>query len=415
MLFVLFLSVSGGAGAPERSKRQAPSINVHQIPKTGFSCTGKKQGDYYADPETNCQVYHVCVPGMYNKMSLISFVCPNGTIFNQASRVCTPYDRVDCKLATKFYGNVHGNLNNGDSGYGSDSDFDNYVPQPPRAAASPPARAPSARQQPPAQSSRNTIPPPPPQEAPAPQRTPTRFRTGTSQFRQPQARPAQTPPQPATAPPPPPPARQPVRAPVPAIRPPIPVPGARPAPAVIRPAVQTTPPPTSARPTVRSAVSTSTSGYTYEYEYEYDYEDETPEQPAAGTGRRKRDASAAYIDYYEEREDLDLEREPKDTKFTCKDKVAGGVYSDIETDCEMFHICIPLSKLKMVDYKLYCANGKGFDQETGSCREKSEFKCEKAQSFYLFDKLNQSMLGKKPIYKKSSYTKSKKSSISNKE
>lgn len=31
------------------------------MPETSFSCRNKIIGSYYADPETDCQVFHVCV------------------------------------------------------------------------------------------------------------------------------------------------------------------------------------------------------------------------------------------------------------------------------------------------------------------------------------------------------------------
>ena len=44
-----------------------------------FSCEGRSYG-YYADPTTNCQVFHICLGDGDIKWS---FLCPNQTIFNQ--------------------------------------------------------------------------------------------------------------------------------------------------------------------------------------------------------------------------------------------------------------------------------------------------------------------------------------------
>ena len=46
---------------------------------------------YYADPEMQCQGYHVCLssqfmPGIADRK--MSFLCPNGTIFSQALFTC---------------------------------------------------------------------------------------------------------------------------------------------------------------------------------------------------------------------------------------------------------------------------------------------------------------------------------------
>ena len=45
-------------------------------------------GGFYADPETSCQVYHVCVQDDQENLLPISFLCPNGTIFNQEIFTC---------------------------------------------------------------------------------------------------------------------------------------------------------------------------------------------------------------------------------------------------------------------------------------------------------------------------------------
>ena len=46
---------------------------------------------YYSDPETGCQLYHVCHQG--NKFSQL---CPNGTIFDQGQFACSNWRKVDC-------------------------------------------------------------------------------------------------------------------------------------------------------------------------------------------------------------------------------------------------------------------------------------------------------------------------------
>lgn len=324
-------------------------------------------------------------------MALMSFVCPNGTIFSQATRVCTPYERVDCSLTDKFYENVHGSANSRRPDF--ENEFDNYVPQPPPREPVAPREPP---QQPrPATRARNTpAPPTPPREIPAQPPRNTRFRSGASQFRGQQGAPATTvaPARPSTT-------SVPVR-----VAPARPAPPAFRPPAIpVRPAVgaglsNVLPP----RPTPRASVSTSTSNYNYEYEYEYDYEDETPAADQ-GNARSKREAP---IDDY----DLDsFEENFEKSGFNCHDKVAGGVYADIESNCEMFHICVPLGKYKMLDYKVFCANGTAFDQETGSCREKGEFICENAHLYFQFEKPNQPAPSKKPVLKKKKLSKGKKS------
>lgn len=59
------------------------------IPENNFSCGDDKIfGGYYADPQHDCQVYHVCIQDEKNDLSHVSFLCPNGTIFNQELFIC---------------------------------------------------------------------------------------------------------------------------------------------------------------------------------------------------------------------------------------------------------------------------------------------------------------------------------------
>ncbi|KYM98669.1 hypothetical protein ALC62_10637, partial [Cyphomyrmex costatus] len=65
-----------------------------------FTCGGKLPG-YYADPEARCQVWHWCLPNG----RLFSFLCPNGTVFSQTTRVCDWWFKVDCNDSPRLYGN----------------------------------------------------------------------------------------------------------------------------------------------------------------------------------------------------------------------------------------------------------------------------------------------------------------------
>lgn len=38
-----------------------PSYSLQNMPKTAFSCRGKILGGYYADADTQCQMFHICV------------------------------------------------------------------------------------------------------------------------------------------------------------------------------------------------------------------------------------------------------------------------------------------------------------------------------------------------------------------
>lgn len=39
-------------------------LDFDNLPDTNFTCAGKVIGGYYADLETSCQMFHVCVIGM---------------------------------------------------------------------------------------------------------------------------------------------------------------------------------------------------------------------------------------------------------------------------------------------------------------------------------------------------------------
>lgn len=72
-------------------------------PETSFICDVQPVEGYYADQEADCQLYHVCSlvgEGIYTKFD---FLCPNGTIFNQAEFVCDWWFNVDCSRADQFY------------------------------------------------------------------------------------------------------------------------------------------------------------------------------------------------------------------------------------------------------------------------------------------------------------------------
>jgi len=71
---------------------------LHTVPNTVFTCEGHLPG-IYADPDTACQVYHMCLEGN----SVHSFLCPNGTLFHQEYFICDLWFNVDCSRATKFY------------------------------------------------------------------------------------------------------------------------------------------------------------------------------------------------------------------------------------------------------------------------------------------------------------------------
>jgi hypothetical protein len=79
--------------------------------KTGFKCDGQAYG-YYADVENACQVFHICLPieddaGAVIETAHWSFICGNGTIFDQATLTCNhEADAFPCEEAPTLYGAV---------------------------------------------------------------------------------------------------------------------------------------------------------------------------------------------------------------------------------------------------------------------------------------------------------------------
>jgi len=90
------------------------------VQETNFNCDGLIFGGYYADPEMECQAYHVCLQDPIDLSNLypVSFLCPNGTIFNQELFNCDWWYNVDCAAASGFYGLAEGAFGSagGDSG-----------------------------------------------------------------------------------------------------------------------------------------------------------------------------------------------------------------------------------------------------------------------------------------------------------
>ena len=67
---------------------------------------------YYADIDNNCEIFHICLPieddlGAVIETAQWSFVCGNGTIFDQQTLTCNyPTDAFPCEEAAALYGAV---------------------------------------------------------------------------------------------------------------------------------------------------------------------------------------------------------------------------------------------------------------------------------------------------------------------
>ncbi|CAK9826751.1 hypothetical protein ANTRET_LOCUS4538 [Anthophora retusa] len=83
-------------------QRPPPRYSQQYMPETSFSCRNKIVGSYYADPETDCQVFHVCV-SVSGTIQDYKFLCPNDTAFDQESQTCADWYDVDCEAATLYY------------------------------------------------------------------------------------------------------------------------------------------------------------------------------------------------------------------------------------------------------------------------------------------------------------------------
>merc|ERR1712128_323328 len=74
-----------------------------EVPESGFACDGQVDGGYYADPEAECQAFHICTADGAGGLAKYSFLCPNGTLFNQNYFICDWWFNFDCFTAEDFY------------------------------------------------------------------------------------------------------------------------------------------------------------------------------------------------------------------------------------------------------------------------------------------------------------------------
>merc|ERR1719206_1229819 len=111
-----------------------------EVPDTSFTCEGRVEGGYYADTEAECQPFHVCSAGRDGGLAKNSFLCPNGTLFNQQNFVCEYWFNVDCSQAESFYG-LNDNIGTIEQGDGLDgaasSPSGGYASPPSSSGASP--------------------------------------------------------------------------------------------------------------------------------------------------------------------------------------------------------------------------------------------------------------------------------------
>merc|ERR1712106_1274336 len=97
---------AGGSGSLEEAVPGVPGDDYpifSDVPETSFLCDGQVDGGYYADPEAECQAFHICAGDGTGGLTKYSFLCPNGTLFQQQYFVCDWWFNFDCSLAEQFY------------------------------------------------------------------------------------------------------------------------------------------------------------------------------------------------------------------------------------------------------------------------------------------------------------------------
>jgi len=72
-------------------------------PDTSFTCDDGKIEGYYGDPEAECQSFHICANDGNGGLLKYSFLCPNGTVFNQAYFICDWWFNFDCSTTEDLY------------------------------------------------------------------------------------------------------------------------------------------------------------------------------------------------------------------------------------------------------------------------------------------------------------------------
>nr|CAD7398159.1 unnamed protein product [Timema poppensis] len=76
------------------AQKRPPNYSLDDMPDTSFDCSNKIIGGYYADPETDCQMFH---------LQDFRFLCPNETSFDQENQICANWFDIDCEATTLYY------------------------------------------------------------------------------------------------------------------------------------------------------------------------------------------------------------------------------------------------------------------------------------------------------------------------
>ena len=106
MLACLAWGAQGEGGSLEEAIPGVPGEDYpvfSEVPETSFLCDGLADGGYYGDPEAECQAFHICAADGNTGLTQYSFLCPNGTLFQQQYFVCDWWFNVDCSLTDDLY------------------------------------------------------------------------------------------------------------------------------------------------------------------------------------------------------------------------------------------------------------------------------------------------------------------------
>jgi len=102
-------AASDAAGALDMLQNAIPGVPGEdypifaEVPESGFTCDGQVDGGYYSDPEAECQAFHICTADGAGGLAKYSFLCPNGTLFNQNYFICDWWFNFDCSTAADLY------------------------------------------------------------------------------------------------------------------------------------------------------------------------------------------------------------------------------------------------------------------------------------------------------------------------
>ncbi|KAF5272095.1 hypothetical protein FQA39_LY01178 [Lamprigera yunnana] len=118
-VFIFLVIWAEWSSAQFFNHRPYPTYSLEHMPDTQFSCRDKILGGYYADPETQCQMFHVCVKVSGVGVQDFRFLCPNGTAFDQDHQICADWQDVDCDATTLYYSSDNFDLYRIGSGFES--------------------------------------------------------------------------------------------------------------------------------------------------------------------------------------------------------------------------------------------------------------------------------------------------------